>query len=240
MNRTAAVALEAVRLPAGEAVPADSARARTYQGLLAEAVAQVNQGRMPSVAEVAAIAGVSRATAYRYFPNRSALISAVVDHSLGPVRRVPPEGSDATANLHELFTRTFPRFVEYEPQLRAALSLALEHESLERAGRLEEAPFRRGYRRDILNRAARPLERTLGRARYDRLIKALSIVYGIEPWVILKDIWGAGNREVEEIALWMLEAMLEKAQRETQDAPARAARTPARRRARNRRPAPAG
>ena len=41
--------------------------------------------------------------------------------------------------------------------MRAALQLALEHESLERAGLLEEEVFRRGHRRGILRRAAAPL-----------------------------------------------------------------------------------
>ena len=39
----------------------------------------------------------------------------------------------------------------------------------------------------------------LGRRRFDQLLKALSIVYGIEPYVVLKDIWDANDREVEEI-----------------------------------------
>ena len=38
----------------------------------------VRRGRIPSVGEVAQSAGVSRATAYRYFPSRSKLVSAVI------------------------------------------------------------------------------------------------------------------------------------------------------------------
>ena len=92
--------------------------------------------------------------------------------------------------------------------MRAALQLALEHESLERAGLLEEEVFRRGHRRDILARAARPMRDALGAAGYERLLKALSVIYGIEIYVVLKDIWGASDREVEAIARWMLEAIV--------------------------------
>ena len=48
----------------------------------------------------------------------------------------------------------------------------------------------------------------LGTAGYERLLKALSVIYGIEIYVVLKDIWGASDREVEAIARWMLEAIV--------------------------------
>ena len=79
---------------------------------------------------------------------------------------------------------------------------------------LEEPRYRRGFRRDLLRRAAAPLRDRLGRRQFDKLLKALSIVYGIEPYVVLKDIWGAGDREVEEIARWMLDALIDAALRE--------------------------
>jgi len=119
-------------------------RGRVFRRLLGEAVRLVRRGRIPSVAEVAQSAGVSRATAYRYFPSRSNLVSAVIAEALGPVRRAVPRHGDAKQRLHELLDRTYSRFAEYEPHMRAALQLALEHQSLEAAGLLEEEPFRRG------------------------------------------------------------------------------------------------
>jgi hypothetical protein len=56
-----------------------------------------------------------------------------------------------------LFKSTFPRFKEFEPQLRAAAQLALEQWALERAGLLEEEPYRRGHRIRILEHAIAPL-----------------------------------------------------------------------------------
>jgi hypothetical protein len=55
----------------------------------------------------------------------------------------------------------------------------------------------------------------------DRLHRALSVVYGIEPYVILKDIWGLPDREVERIALWMADALIDAALRDASQAPAR-------------------
>ena len=171
-------------------------------------MSMVKGGRAPSVAEVAVRTGVSRATAYRYFPSRSKLISAVIGEGLAPVRNTRTIARDGPLALRELFEKTFPIFKENERHMRAALQLALEHESLERAGLLEEEMFRRGHRRDILARTARPMRVALGTVGFERLLKALSVVYGIEIYVVLKDIWGASDREVEEIARWMLEALV--------------------------------
>ena len=52
---------------------------------------------------------------------------------------------------------------------------------------------------------------------------ALSVIYGIEPWVVLKDIWGLHDREVERVALWMADAVIDAALRESQQAPPRTA-----------------
>lgn len=189
-------------------------RARTRQRLIAEAMKLARHGSVVSVSEVAAAAGVSRATAYRYFPSHSRLIDAIVEESLGPVRRYESRAVEGVERVRDLFEQTFPRFKEFEPQLRAALQLALDHWAREKSGLLEEEPFRRGNRKVILSRAAAPLRERLGAKHYDRLLKALSLVYGIEPYIVLKDMWGASNREVDRIARWVAEAVIEQSLRE--------------------------
>lgn len=184
-------------------------KARTRRMLLDVAGAMLCEGEFPSVAEVAARCGVSRATAYRYFPSRSKLISAVVEDSLGPVRILADTIPDGRERIRQLFIDTFPRFKEYEPQLRAALQLSLEHSVLERSGKLSEEPYRRGHRIKILTHAAAPLKPKLGKKHFDRLVRALSVIYGIEAYVVLRDIWGAGDTEIESIARWIAETLVD-------------------------------
>ena len=198
------------------APPERGVKAATFKLLLDTAMELIRQdGHIPSVAEVAVRSTVSRATAYRYFPSRSALITAVIGRSLGPVRILANDEHDGRARVHELFKQTFPRFQEFEPQLRAAAQLALEQWALERAGLLEEEPYRRGHRVGILEHALAPLAPRLQAASLERLHRALSVVYGIEAYVVLKDIWGLANRDVERIALWMADALIDAALRES-------------------------
>ncbi|MDM0111564.1 TetR/AcrR family transcriptional regulator [Variovorax sp. J22R133] len=201
--------------------PERGVRAATYRLLLDTAMKIIqDSGHIPSVAEAAAQSKVSRATAYRYFPSRSALVTAVIDSSLGPIRKLASDNPNGRERVHELFLRTFPRFKEFEAQMRAAAQLSLEQWGLERAGLLEEEPYRRGHRVRILEHAIEPLAPLMQPAVRDRLHHALSIVYGIEPYVILKDIWGLKDREVERTALWMADALIDAALRDAQAAPA--------------------
>ncbi|MFI4929388.1 MAG: hypothetical protein ACHP83_04070 [Burkholderiales bacterium] len=102
--------------------------------------------------------------------------------------------------------------------MRASLQLALEQWALERAGLLEEETYRRGHRVRILEHAIAPLAAKMPARVRDRMHRALSVIYGIEPWVMLKDIWGLPDREVEHIALWMADAIMAAALRESHGA----------------------
>lgn len=197
-------------------LPATLVKAATFKLLLATAMEIIQaSGHIPTIAEVAVRSKVSRATAYRYFPSRSQLVAAVIESSLGPVRASASDNPDGRNRVQELFSQTFPRFKEFEPQLRAALQLSLEQWSLERAGLLEEEPYRRGHRIRILQHAIDPLTTQLSATSKKRLHHALSVVYGMESFVILKDIWHLPHREIERVVLWMADALVNEAIRES-------------------------
>lgn len=195
--------------------PSSGVRASTFKLLLDTAMDLIQQdGHIPSIAEVAVRSKVSRATAYRYFPSRSALITSVVDASLGPVRQLEQTELTGPERVHAIFKTTFPRFKDFEPQLRAAAQLALEQWALQRAGLLEEEPYRRGHRVRILEHALEPMKKDMPPAARERLHKALSVLFGIEAYAILKDMWGMGEREIEKTVLWMADALIDAALKE--------------------------
>jgi hypothetical protein len=118
--------------------------------------------------------------------------------------------------------RPILRFRKFELQLSAAAQLSLQQSALERAGLLEEEP-RAGAAAACasLQHAIEPLALVMRPAVRDRPHCALSLVYGIEPSVILKDILGLPDREVERIARPMADALIDAVQRESSPALAR-------------------
>jgi AcrR family transcriptional regulator len=87
----------------------------------------------PSISRLATEAGVSRATAYRYFPTQSDLIAAAVGASLETIREWKPKSDDKVGErIAELFDFAFPEMFRHEGALRAALLVSLQQWALER------------------------------------------------------------------------------------------------------------
>ncbi|WP_175103347.1 TetR/AcrR family transcriptional regulator [Pararobbsia alpina] len=180
--------------------------------LLAKAMEMMAGGMTPSVAELAEAAEVSRATAYRYFPTQSALVAAVVDESLGPILQWKSETSDAVSRVDELLLHAFPRMEEYEVQLRAAILVSLQQGAQARAGKVSnEEPLVRGHRIELLRSAAGPLRDQIGEERFRRVLQALSLVYGTEVFLVLKDIWHLEIEEILQTVRWTARAILRQA-----------------------------
>lgn len=202
----------ASRQAAASGEPPHGPRARMRKILLDAAQRLMAQGLTPSVAELAEHAQVSRATAYRYFPSQSALIAAVVDESLGPILAWDSTAPDAATRVDELLRFAYPRLQAHEASLRAAIQASLQQHAEASAGRAGNQPrLVRGHRIDILKRAIAPLAGTLTPAQQDRVAQALSLVYGTEVFLVLKDIWGLDQTEVTEVARWTASAIIRQA-----------------------------
>lgn len=175
----------------------------TAMGLIEET------GYIPSVTDVAEAAQVSRATAYRYFPSQAALIQAAVEEALGPILGWTSDARNADERTSELLAFAYPRMDKYEATLRAALWLALDHWRRRQAGTIggEEAIVR-GHRKGLLTKAIAPLEGKLDRKAFDRLRQALSLVFGTEAIVVLKDIWHLDGKEASDVAIWTANALV--------------------------------
>ncbi|MBX3584060.1 MAG: TetR/AcrR family transcriptional regulator [Rhizobiaceae bacterium] len=187
-------------------------RARTGRLMLETATRLMQSGVTPSVSEVAEAAGVSRATAYRYFPSQAALVDAVVDEALGPILSWRPVGDDAAKRVAELVDTGLPRIEAFEATFKAALKLSLEQWAKGHAGTLgEEQPFSRGHRIDLLKTALHPLEGKISATSLDRLAQGLSLVFGVETLTVLKDIWKLDGQETKSVAQWVAGALVQAA-----------------------------
>ncbi|MEI9534012.1 TetR/AcrR family transcriptional regulator [Moellerella wisconsensis] len=187
-------------------------RKRTYYLLIGTAMAMFEQGVMPSISELATEAGVSRATAYRYFPTQSDLITATVNESLGPILTWRPKSDKTEERISELINYSYPRMFEHEGALRAALQVSLQQWAETRSQHNNEDPkakrFQRGNRKKILSMVAEPMESEFSSDIIDKTIKAFSVIYGSEILLVLKDIWKMDNAQVMAMIQWMAKAIL--------------------------------
>ena len=187
----------------------NSASARTRSLMLKTAIDLMQRGETPSVSQAAEAAGVSRATAYRYFPSQAALVQAVVDEGLGPILTWDSASEDAEERVDDLLRSSSKRIADFESTFKAALKLSLEQWARGRAGTLgEEAPFKRGHRVDLLQKAIEPLRQRLTKTQFSRLAKALSLTYGLEVLIVLKDIWGLDQKEIQDVARWAARSLV--------------------------------
>ncbi|KAG0927246.1 hypothetical protein G6F31_018120 [Rhizopus arrhizus] len=76
----------------------------------------------------------------------------------------------------------------------------------------------RGHRVDILKRAIAPLAADLTPAQQDRVAQALSLVYGSEVFLVLKDIWHLELPEITDVVRWTAQAIIRQAVAEAQPA----------------------
>jgi hypothetical protein len=137
------------------------------------------------------------------------LIQAAVAEALGPILKWNSVSDDAEQRVAELIRFSYPRMDDYEAPLRAALRLALDQWAHLHAGKMAgEEPIVRGHRIPLLTAAIAPLRAKLGEARAERLTQALSLVFGTEAFVVLKDIWALEREDVEEVALWTCHALI--------------------------------
>jgi len=184
-------------------------KARTRKLMLETAIALMQRGQTPSVSAVAEAAEVSRATAYRYFPSQAALVHAVVNEALGPILGWQSGETDPEARVRDLIESSLPRISEFEATFKAALKLSLEQWAERQAGTLgTEPPFKRGHRVELLQKAIAPLRGTLPEPQFQRLAQALSLTYGLEVLIVLRDIWGLAFDETREVALWAANALV--------------------------------
>ena len=169
---------------------------RTRQDLLQAATRLMKRGQVPTLAEVAEEALVSRATAYRYFSSDEALLAdAPLEASAPTVEQlfsadpsIDPEERllKADAALHELV---------WGNQTQFRLMLARSLEQAAKAGQVPEVPLRLNRRTVLIEAALAPVRDQFDNSVYGKLCAALALVLGTESMVAPRSL----SEVVEEL-----------------------------------------
>jgi AcrR family transcriptional regulator len=182
---------------------------RTRDHLLAAARRLIEEGDTPRVEDVARESGISRTTAYRYFPTRADLLAAAFPETVVGSMLPDPAPDDVSERVRAVVSAIIDMLDRTEPQQRAMLRLSLGDQP-------HELPLRQGRAIGWLQEALEPLRDDLGEAGVHRLAMALRSVCGIETRVWLTDVAAQSADEVRALQLWMADALLARA---TEDPP---------------------
>ena len=105
---------------------------RTRNALIAAARELVAAGSTPTVEEAAVAAGISRSTAFRYFPNQRSLLVAAHPEIEASSLLPPDAPDDDAAARFEAVIEAFTQLVaDTEPQQRTMLRMSLEPDAVE-------------------------------------------------------------------------------------------------------------
>jgi AcrR family transcriptional regulator len=180
---------------------------RTRDALVAAARELVSDGAAPTVELVAERAGISRTTAYRYFPNRRLLLAAA-HPEVAAGSLLPPDASDDVRERLDAVVGAFTTLIrDTEQQQRAMLRLSLEPSTEDR----EPLPLRQGRAIGWFREALEPLGDRLDEAQLHRLVLAIRSATGIEALVWLTDVGGLSRDEAQELMCGSARALLEAA-----------------------------
>jgi AcrR family transcriptional regulator len=178
---------------------------RTRAELLRAAREIMDSGALPTVGDVADHAGISRATAYRYFSTPEELMRETALDTIAKGIDIELPASLATLSspqerARQVVKQVYKMVEDNEPTFRALLASSVSGKN----------KVRRGARRlDWLSTALQPLEGEIPPKELQNLKYALSLVTGIETLVVFKDICGLNAKQAEDAALWTAKTLLE-------------------------------
>lgn len=177
---------------------------RTRQAVVTAAREIVASGRTPTVEEAAVAAGVSRTTAYRYFPNQAALLVAAHPEVGAQTLLDGDAPTDPRLRLDMVVDRFVELILSTEPQQRTMLRLSLEPDVQRGAG----LPLRQGRAIPWITEALAPLRAELGDDGVHRVALAIRSAIGIEALVWLTDVAGLSGEAAADTMRWSARAML--------------------------------
>jgi AcrR family transcriptional regulator len=162
---------------------------RTRALLLRAARELVAEGKAPTVATVADAAMVSRATAYRYFPNTEALLAEVpLDFAAPTVESLFGDGAPADPEDRVALVQNalYDLSRDHESEFRLFLRASIMRPLQDPDGTGD--PFRGARRVALLDEALKPLADELTKVELEQLKTALAILVGGESLIVLRDV----------------------------------------------------
>jgi AcrR family transcriptional regulator len=166
-----------------ESIGRTAQKTRTRLALIAATRELLAAGLTPKVEDAAERSGISRTTAYRYFPNQRSLLLAA-HPTISPETLLPADAPiEPNARLDVVMTAFTNYNFAWEPQLRTSLRLSLEPAA-------NQPVLRQGRAIGWITEALEPLRETHPHVDIHKLAVAIRSATGIETLIWLLDIAG--------------------------------------------------
>ena len=188
-------------------------RLRTRKDLLSAASRLMRQGGRPSLEDVAAEAMVSRATAYRYFPDIGALLAeASIDVGVPDAEELfaKEASQDPVARLEKVDKALHDAVTEHEPQMRRMLAHAVTR-CIDAPD--DATPPRQNRRLPLIGAALAPARKQFNSVALRRLEYALAMIFGTEGVIVAKDVLRIDDAEARRVKRWAIRALVDAARK---------------------------
>lgn len=184
-------------------------KGRTRQALLAAARRVMERGEPVTVAAAAIEAGVSKATAYRYFSASDTLtLEATLDARVATPEEIVGDAGDVRERVLRVQRYLFTLTRESETQFRLFLARALEAWVAD-GGRMSRE-IRGGRRLTMYEFALSPVRSCMTPRDFDFLVLSLSAASGMESYLALKDVCRVDDVMADRIAASNIGAILDR------------------------------
>ena len=182
----------------------DRNKARTRESLLDAVARCIEHDGLANLSfgQIAREAGVGESTAFRYFPNKEALLEAFWEWAPHSINRDQFPGT-----FDELAERLGPDFANFDAReslIRGMLASPLGRQARRRAN----APRQKAFE-ELVDREIGPMPD----AERKRLCAALQLLYSASAWAAFKDYWDMDGREAATASVEAIGALLDDARR---------------------------
>ncbi len=182
-----------------------SQKYQTRQQILEATRRLMSTSERITLEDVAREANISRATIYRYYSTIDLLMAeAPIDIKFKSSDQIFEE-----VKHMGMADRLFYIQKQYNGHAQKNETLFRRYLSLVLAESIVSQKQLRGARRvKSLEKALAPLQDTLGKDTFKKLVGAASVLMGIDPLIVCKDVCNLTNQEADDTLQWALEMIL--------------------------------
>lgn len=177
---------------------------KTRDRILESAQHILKKKRNVTIEEVASHADISRATIYRYYSNIDILAAeAILDLNTKSSEEIIEEIKDlglkdAILAVQEYYNNLT---IDHEAGFRKYMSVVLNEE--------QSKQMRGARRKKTLAMLLKQRNTKLQSQEIDNLVNVATVLMGIEPFVVTKDVCHLNNKESKQVLHWGLEKIID-------------------------------